>query len=375
MQFILKGAVINTPSLIENLKEFFDEFLYEGGYQKILIGALILFLFLGLKHLISKVFIDVFVKKFTKKTKTDIDDRIVEAIQKPIELLIVVIGAFLASSVIQFDPAASNFINHVLRSLIVFSFFWGTYRVSEQMAEIFAALANKSETKIDDVLSSFLKNALKVVIIVFGIITIIQEWGYDINGLIAGLGLGGLAFALAAQDTVGNLFGSIAVMIDKTFTIGDWIQASGVEGTVEEIGFRVTKIRQFDQGLVSVPNSVMSNGPIVNFSKRGKRRITFQLGVEYRTTRSQIEKTVLDLKNMLENHNEIHEETVFVFFDNFGNSSLNIFIYFFTKTTVWEEHLRAKEDINLKIISILEENGVSCAFPSTSLYIEEDKTK
>jgi len=144
-----------------------------------------------------------------------------------------------------------------------------------------------------------------------------------------------------------------------------------VEGTVEDITFRSTKIRTFAQALVTVPNSSLANEPITNWSRMGKRRITFHLGVTYSTTRDKLEKCVKSIRKMLEEHPGIHKETIFVNFERFNDSSLDIFMYFFTNTTNWGEYLNVREDVNFRIMEILEQEGVSVAFPSRSIYIEK----
>lgn len=202
-----------------------------------------------------------------------------------------------------------------------------------------------------------------------------QEWGYDVKGFITGLGLGGLAFALAAQDTLSNIFAGVVIITDKPFSIGDWIKTPDVEGTVEDINFRNTRIRTFSQALVTVPNAKLTSSTITNWSKMGKRRVTFNLGVTYGTSREKLEICVKEIKNMLEKHPDIHKETINVTFDSFGSSSLDIFLYFFTNTTNWSEFMKIKEDVNFKILCILEKEDVSVAFPSRSIYIERPPGK
>jgi MscS family membrane protein len=196
-----------------------------------------------------------------------------------------------------------------------------------------------------------------------------QEFDYDVNGLVAGLGLGGLAFALAAKEAVGNLIGGIVIVTEKPFSIGDWILTPSVEGIVEDINFRSTKIRTFSQALVTVPNATLANEAITNWSRMGKRRITFHLGLNYRTTKEQIQRVVNRIEIMLNNHEDIHPDTVMVAFDHYNESSLDILIYFFTNSTVWAEHVKIKHEINLEIMGILEEEGVEVAFPSRTIYV------
>jgi len=233
-------------------------------------------------------------------------------------------------------------------------------------------VVKKTESTLDDIMLPFVNKGIKVVIIILAITVIAREWNYNIETLIAGLGIGGLAFALAAQDTVANLFGGVTIMVDKPFNIGDWIKTPQVEGTVEDIGFRSTRVRTFDQALVTISNSTLINTAVINWSRMGKRRLKFQLGVKYSTTSSELKECVKRIRDMLNSHPEIHKDTVFVYFEGFGSSSLEIFLYFFTTTTNWQKFLEVQEDVKLKIMDILEQLNIEIAFPSTSVYIETD---
>jgi len=181
-----------------------------------------------------------------------------------------------------------------------------------------------------------------------------------------------LAFALAAKDTAANLFGGLTILADQSLKIGDWVKVGGVEGTVEDIGLRTTKVRTFEKSLIVVPNQTIANSPIENFSRRGQRRIKLRIGVTYDTPRETIQKIVNEITNMLKNHAKIaKDQTLLVRFDDFGDSALGIFIYAFVKSAVWSEYLEAKEDVYLKIMQIVENNNAEFAFPSQSIYIEK----
>ena len=222
------------------------------------------------------------------------------------------------------------------------------------------------EESLANIVSAFLRFFLAAVALAM----IVSEWGYDINGFIAGLSLGGLAISLAAKDSLANVFGSIVIIMDKPFMVGDWISANGIEGTVEKISLRSTSIRTFPQALVYVPNSLLSNTPITNHTKRAKRRIEFNLGVTYATTPEQLQKCVQSIHSFLFEHEGIYQEDMTVTFNSFGDSSLNIFVICYTKTTNYIEFLKLREEINFALLNILSEYGVSAAFPSTSVYFE-----
>src|SRR5699024_2676243 len=167
---------------------------------------------------------------------------------------------------------------------------------------------------------------------------IAQVFGYPVNGFVAGLGLGGLAFSLAAQDALANLFGGFVIITERPFTIDDWILTPSVEGTVEDITFRSTKVRTFAQALVTVPNSTLANEPITNWSKMGKRQIAFDLRVTYDSPVVKIKEVVKKIETLLKTHDGIHQETIFVKLNEFKENGADIMLYFFTKTTAWDEY-------------------------------------
>ena len=310
--------------------------------------------------------------KFTSKTKTEIDNYLISAFEKPFRLFFIVLGIYLALMYLPFSLETNSLLSKIFRSALVVLVSLGFYNLTGNYIVFADEMADLINLKIDKILLPFLSKVIRFIIIVLALSVILQEWDYDINGFIAGLGLGGLAFALAAQQTLANLFGGIVIITDKPFSIGDWILTPSVEGTVEDINFRSTKVRAFAQAVVTIPNATLANEPITNWTRMGKRRITFNLGVTYSTSKEKLEICVQEIKNMLQQHPGIHPETIFVNFDSFGASSLDIFLYFFTNTTNWGEFLQVKEDVNLKIMSILEKEGVSMALPSTSVYFENE---
>ncbi|SES69390.1 mechanosensitive ion channel family protein [Anaerobranca gottschalkii] len=334
--------------------------------------------FLFIFYILSKIFDSFFypiILKITEKTKTSVDTKIALAFRKPVKNFILLLGVFLGVRTLPLSVEIYGVVLRLFRSLIIVLISSVFYNLASTSSVLFEKLTEKLEFEMDKILIPIFSKALRFIIFAISATIIAQEWGYDVNGFVAGLGLGGLAFALAAQDTIANFFGGIVIILDKPFSIGDWILTPQVEGTVEDINFRSTKVRTFAHALVTVPNSSLVKGPITNWSKMGKRRITFNLGVTYTTPRHKLQLCVRRIESMLKNHPDIHPETIFVNFDSFNESSLDIFIYCFTKTTVWGEFLKVKEDVNFKIMAILEEEGVSIAFPSRSIYFENSLPK
>ncbi|MTI95347.1 MAG: mechanosensitive ion channel family protein [Firmicutes bacterium] len=311
---------------------------------------------------------------FASRTKTDFDTRVVQSFKGPCFWFINSLGVYFA--VLYLLNAHENIeylplLNTLFSTVVIIVITAGFYNLTSTSSDLFLRIGNKYG--FDRILLAFISKVLRIVFIAISATIIAQRWGFDVNGFIAGLGIGGLAFALAAQDAIANVLGGMVIIAEKPFNIGDWILTPEVEGTVEDITFRSTKVRTFAQALVTVPNKAMANQPITNWSQMGRRRITFNLGVTYSTPREKLQTVVTKIKQMLVGHKDIHPETIFVNFDAFKDSSLDIFIYCFSKTTNWGEFLKVKEDVNFRIMEILEQEGVSVAFPSRTVYLEPDR--
>lgn len=356
-------------------QRFIDAFSHtflEIEIWRIIAAGLIVIVALAVRKVFLNMLIS-FLKKLTGKTKTTVDDKLIEAVDPPGKLLIIVIALYFVFRVLLINVSGDSFGGHIIRTLFIFTLFWMIYRAAGIIADLFEGLAKKIETDLDDMLVPFIRRGIKVIVVIVGITVIAKEWRYDLGALLTGLGLGGLAFALAAQETLANMFGGITIMLDKPFSVGDWILTPDVEGIVEDIGFRSTKVRTFAQALVTMPNSTLAKTAVTNWSRMGKRRITFNLQIKYQTTAEKMNKLLEKTREMLTNHPEIHPQTIFVYFDKFGENAYELFFYFFTKTIVWQKYLEVKEDVNMKIMQILDEVGIEIALPSTSVYIEKEK--
>jgi len=327
-----------------------------------------LFFFLFLRKLFATLTIKV-LQPLTKQTKTYYDDRILSALKGPIAFVFIIIGVRLFFALLFLE---TDFVNKVIDSMITYNVFLVLYALVHALRGIIYHFTERFNPELSHEMGNFLLTIIRGIILVIGLAAILQIWGINVGALIAGLGVGGLALALAAKDTAANLFGSIALLLDKSIRIGEWIKIDGVEGVVEDIGMRTTKIRSFKKSLITLPNQVIANSPIENFSRRGIRRIKMNIGLTYQSQSQQIEKIILEIKTMLRNHKGIaQKETMLVNFTTFEESSLNILIYTFTNTSNWENFLEIKENVNLKIMKIIEENNATFAFPSQSIYIEE----
>ena len=331
---------------------------------KFVIAFIVFFLFLFARKIFTLTIVKT-AKVFVGKTKTDIDDKILNSLVKPLDFLFIIFGLHIASIVLSIDTYMITF----TKGMMIFSMFWFLYNIIIAFEKDILKLFNK---RVSQEIGIFLTKSLKVFVVALGVVAVLQNFGINVSAFIASLGLGGLAFALAAKDTAANLFGGFAILTDNIFKIGDWIKVGSVEGIVEDMGMRTTKIRAFDKRLIVMPNATIANSAVDNFSRRDRRRINMRIGLTYSTTPAQMQNILKEVREMLANHPMIHKEPLFVYFDQFEDSSLSLFFYLFTKTAVWEEYLKIREDINLKIIDIVEKNGSSFAFPSQSIYFENE---
>lgn len=335
--------------------------------------ALLIFLGFYLLKIIYARYIFKVIARVCRKANTSLYSRIVVAFQKPVQILFLVLGIYGALTYLTVNPSRDLLLVELLRSAVIILVAWGLYGLVDE--KLLLSDEFQEKLNVDGILIHFFSKIIRFLIFVLAICVVAQEWDYEISSLIAGLGLGGLAFALAAKDTLANFFGGMVIIMDKPFSLGDWIATPSVEGFVENISFRSTRVKTFAQAMVTVPNSTLANEAIINWSRMGKRRINFSLGVTYDTSSEKLKRCISAIREMLKSHPGVHDETIFVFFEKFNDSSLDIFIYFFTNTTNWAEYLAIKEDINLKIMDILETEGVSAAFPTRSIYIDNCTSK
>ncbi len=343
----------------------YDKFKYVG------IAVGIFALFVLLKKIFAKYVFKI-ILRLVNKTKFSADTKIVSAFERPLINFFEVLGLYFAFRILTYAfPISIQFIDKVFSSAIIILISWGLHNLTGDSSLLFERMHKNYDVKVDNILFPFISKTLKLIIVALAITIIAEKWGYSIQGFITGLGLGGLAFALAAKDAAANIIAGIFIILDKPFSIGDWVSSEGLEGTIEDISFRSTRIRTFDQAVITVPNSKLSNEPVTNFSRRCKRRVNFNLAINYRTSREQLEICVGEIRNAIENHPEVNREIVHVRFDKFNDSSLDIFIYFFIETSELAQYLRVKENINFTIMDILQKQGVSIAFPSTSVYLEK----
>jgi len=312
-----------------------------------------------------------FTHAITARTQTMLDDLLLDAAEKPANWLILTIG--IMASVHALNPPIESFpimsgIDGLARIATIAIATWFVWRLLDGLTAYFHAIADHTDTALDSQLVPFISKTLKIFLIISCLLVLAQNMGYSISGLIASLGIGGIAVAMASRDTIANIFGSIMILMDRPFTVGDWIKTSQFEGVVEEVGFRSTRIRTFAKTLVNVPNSQLANMVIDNIDAMPKRRISTRIGITYQTTPEQMRQALAAIETILKEHPGVDQEYSLVKFDEFESSSLSIFLYYFSKSTVWAEYLQVRQEVNLQIMDALSALDLSFAFPSMTLY-------
>ncbi|MBK6444124.1 MAG: mechanosensitive ion channel family protein [Bacteroidetes bacterium] len=341
----------------------------------------ILFLGLLLKKFISKVLSRLLYRLFRRYGKHIGVEKFIALLSAPVGFLILVIIVYVACTRLSFpkewnlDPENVFGLRFVLiqvfQGTMVLAVTWIATRVIEFIGLVMKSRAMHTESKLDDQLVPFVKEIAKVIVAGVGfLIMLAVTFDLDVLSLVAGLGIGGLAIALAAKETLENLLGSFTIFLDKPFVVGDHVKAGAVEGTIDSIGFRSTRIRALDKMLVTVPNKKMVDAELINETARTVRRAKFSLGLVYSTNESQLKSILKDIRQLLNAHSLLEPHPI-VRFEQFGNSSLDILVIYVVMTPVYEEYLKVKEEINFAILEIVRKHGSNFALPTLSVFVNQ----
>lgn len=354
-------------------QQLFNEFLtwdvFDIPVWRITVCVLVLMLGLVLKNgLINRLLRPL--DRLLDRTQTTLDNALLETVRRPGSWLVFIVALYLALEVLQLPPGVASLTTLLLQTAGTAVIAWWLFLTIDVAGVGLQKFVDQTESDVDDHIVPLVKRVLRVVLVCFAGVAIIQQWGYDVTSLVAGLGIGGIAFALAAQDTLSNWFGSLMIFTDRPFRLGDWVKSGVIEGVVEEVGLRSTKVRTFDRSLVTVPNKKIANDTVENFTMREMRRINLTIGLEYRTTRAQMEQILAGIRTLLAEHALVDPATINVFFTGLGESTLDVLVQAFFRTNSWAEFAPAREELLLEIMGIVEAAGTGFAFPSRSLYVE-----
>ena len=331
---------------------------------------LLVFLALVLQKLVV-ITVGTYITRLAGKLNIAWIEQVVQKADKPIGGLAMAAVFFVGFPILGFPVRVSQIALFATRVLAAFSLVWMGYRLVDVLADILAAKASKTDTKLDDQLVPMVRKSLKVLLVVIGGLFILQNLNVDIGSLLAGLGIGGLAFALAAKDTVANLFGSMMIFLDKPFQIGDWvIIGSDAEGTVEEVGFRSTRIRTFYNSIITVPNARLVDTAVDNMGLRRYRRYSTTLGLTYDTPPEKVQAFCEGVRAIIQALPGMRKDFYLVEFKEYGDSALAIMLYCFMDTPDWAAEVRVRTNLNLEIMRLARELGVEFAFPTQTVHVD-----
>tara|TARA_Y100001935_G_C17279902_1_gene496860 strand:+ start:143 stop:1747 length:1605 start_codon:yes stop_codon:yes gene_type:complete len=363
-----KGAMYSQPLVEKMVPPWSKEEIL--GLQKWQWLGMLAALILGfVVKFFSEMLLDL-LRNLSFVSKIPWKENLILASEKPLGLILATVFWYVSLIFLEVSGLPFTLFNGVIQVVLGGSLIWGAYRTIAVGREYFSFRASLTESTLDDQLVPFVEKTLKVLVVILGVLMVLQNMGINVLSLLAGLGLGGLAFALAAKDTAANLFGSIMILVDRPFKVGDWVVVGEVEGTVEEIGFRSTRVRTFYNSLISVPNSMMVTATIDNMGMRQYRRVTQKLGLTYDTPPEKLEAFVEGVKEILRTHENTRKDYFHVVFSGYMDSSLEILVYFFVEAEDWTEELLAKEEIFLKILKLAKEVSVEFAFPTRTVHVE-----
>ena len=360
--------------LLDSFYNQLKEVLEKGVFGINLMDLFIIIIAIVFALIIRGIFANIIVAKLktiVKKTSSNLDDSLFDALIPPFKLLPIVIAFLVITLYFEINSTLGLYFQKINNTLATVFVFWLIHQSLIPFSNFFLKL----EKILTKALALWLVKSLKYLILFLGAVAVLEVWGIKIGPIIAGLGLFGVAVALGAQDLFKNLISGIMILLEKRFHIGDVINVPGhAEGTVEHIGFRSTLIRKFDSTPITIPNYIFAEAPISNYTNRTNRRINWIIGLEYSSTLDQIKKLTKYLSEYLKNSDDFtvnDNYKAFVRLDKFNDSSIDILIYCFTSTNDWEEFLVIKEKLAQEIKSKVEELNLNFAFPSQSIYIEK----
>ena len=325
----------------------------------LLVGALVL------RHVVTRI-IFAGLKKLASKTETTLDDKLFPALEAPTATFIMLVGIFAALSVLKLSAESDRYIGYASTVAFSLAIFWGLLRAFNAVLDHAHEVARNRQMGIAAFMP-WIKKTLVTLFVIVGVLLTAQSLGADVKAFLAGLGIGGLAFALAAQDTIANLFGSIVVAIDQPFKLGEAVKIGANEGIVEDIGLRSTKLRPPGKNLIIIPNKTVAAEAIINNSRFIKRRFEQVLGLTYAAKPDQMDAIVAELRRIIVAEAEVDKNSVMVFFRDLSASSLDIWVVYETLDPDFQKSMRLKQRVNLAMMRAVYAAGLSFAFPTQTI--------
>jgi len=347
------------------MMEFLEQTFYHNTIMQWVKALAVILITIIIGKILFWVFKNI-IKKITAKTKSNFDDILVFSIEKPIVMGVSILGFWIAFKMLDFGNSFTLFINHAFTFIIIINVTWFLAKlVNALIEEYLVPLAEKTENDLDDQLIPIAKKTLKALIWTLGIVVGLNNAGFDVAAIIAGLGIGGLALAMAAKDTVSNIFGGVMIFTDKPFKIKDRIKIGGFDGFITEIGIRSTRLKTLEGRIVTIPNSKFTDGMVENVSLEPNRKVVLNLGLTYDTSHDKMQ-LAMDILKEINKNNTSTEENTLLSFNSFGDFSLGIlFIYYIKKEA---DILQTQTDMNMEILKRFNENNLEFAFPTQTIF-------
>lgn len=355
--------------ILVHFENSINQLINNGWLASGVIALGIILLAVLFKRLVVKLVFYV-LKKLLKNKHMEWYTLLKESFKKPMEYFILFTGFYWAYLSMPFSKELDLQMATLFKALFVALIAFGVFKMEGLYEHLFTNLGEKLNVKRSNLLKQFVGKVFKVAVVVLAGVLILDLYGFDISTFIAGLGLAGLALALAAQDTLQNVFAGITIIFDKPFDVGDRVLTNNIDGIVEDINFRSTRIRTLEMEFVTIPNSNIANQAILNFTKRDQRKVKMSIGCMYQTTGQQLKAVVGQIKDLLKADQDVNQESINVCLEGFGASSINILVMYLTNTSDWNQYLIIRERINYRIMEIMAAEEVAFAFPSQSLYFE-----
>jgi MscS family membrane protein len=367
------GVVDKDPApdflehLIDLILALFDIRTSGNTLTHYVISAVLFIVALLARRIVTTLFFPL-LRRLASKTQTTLDDKLFPALETPAAVFVMIVGIFASLRVLKLTPELDEYIGYGSRVAFSLVTFWALWRALSAVLDHVGELAQARSSGAAGFMP-WIKKSVMTVFVVVGVLLTLQSLDYDVKAILAGLGIGGLAFALAAQDTLANIFGAIVVAIDQPFKIGETVRIGANAGLVEDIGLRSTRIRLGDKSLMVIPNKTVASDSITNLSRFTRRRVEQVIGLTYDATPDQLVEVVADIRRILTAQPEIDAPGVQVFFRDLSASSLDIWLAYEMPDPDFQKSMACRQRVNLEIMRAVEKRGLSFAFPTQTLHL------
>lgn len=359
--------------LVDSILALFDVRSSGNTWQHYAIAGVLLVVFYALRRVVT-LWIFGFLKKLAARTKTTFDDKLFPALESPVAAFIALLGFYAAFKVLKLPLASDEVLKTAMKVAFSLNFFWAIISTLSAFLDHLGEIAKARESSVAAFMP-WIKKTLIVMFAILGVLMTVSNLGVDVKAFLAGLGIGGLAFALAAQDTIANLFGSVVVAIDQPFKLGETVRIGAFTGMVEDIGLRSTKLRAVDKSLIIIPNKTVAAEAVTNLARFTERRVEQVIGLTYDTSAEKMDAIVEDFRAIILAESEVDKNSVMVFFRDYSASSLDIWVVYVASDADFQKHMRLRQRINLNIMRAVQARGLSFAFPTQTLELGESAAR